>query len=70
MGNTDLGHYVPVIIIHCTIGSNVLSLITLLSLMKERDGRKEGMMEGKKEDQNERRGSMSHRQCVLGKCRH
>lgn len=48
-GNTDLRHCVPVTITHCTMGSNVLSLVTYFPLMKEGIGRKEWSHAGRKE---------------------
>ena len=45
MGNTDLGHYVPVIIIHCTMESEITeSCNSFLSYERKKwkEGRKEG----------------------------
>ena len=42
MGNTDLGHYVALMVVCCPVGSYVLSVVNSFLPVKERNGRNEG----------------------------
>lgn len=45
-----MGHYVPLMVVHCPIGSYVLSVVNIFLPVKERNGRKEGNKVKEKKD--------------------